>query len=92
MEWPTFFKLAQTKKLLQLGILITNYPLIGIPSQNRFFNSGKLSPPIAHPPPPSDGMAYFFQTCPNQKTVADRYTNYPIISIPSQNCFLIRAS
>ena len=38
------------------------------------------------------GMAYFFQTRPNQKTVVARYTNYPLISIPSQNRFFIGAS
>ena len=29
-------------------------------------------------------MAYFFQTRLQQKTVAARYTNYPLISIPSR--------
>ena len=37
-------------------------------------------------------MAYFFQTHMKLKTIAARYTNHPLVSIPSQNRFLIRAS
>ena len=37
-------------------------------------------------------MAYFFQTRLKQKMVAARYTNYPLICIPSQNIFLIPAT
>ena len=33
------------------------------------------------------GMPYFFQTRQNQKSVTDRYTNYPLFSIPSWNRF-----
>ena len=32
-------------------------------------------------------MAYFFQTRLKQKTVVARYTNYPLVSIASQNLF-----
>ena len=46
---------------------------------------------IFYEPLNSPGMAYFFQTCLKQKMIAARYTNHPLISIPSQNCFLIRA-
>ena len=42
--------------------------------------------------PPSAWMAYFFQTRMKQKAVLARYTDYPLVSIPSQNCFLIQAS
>ena len=35
-------------------------------------------------------MAYFFQIRPKQKTIVARYTNHPLVSIPSQNRFLIR--
>ena len=37
-------------------------------------------------------MAYFFQTRLKQKMIAARYTNHPLVSIPSQNCYLIWAS
>ena len=38
--------------------------------------------------PPSAGMASFLKSHLKQKTIAARYTNHPLISIPSYNLFL----
>ena len=93
-------KIFQTNSDLQAGICfggvyirLSSYYLFLSPNQytqaKQFFSFRQVYTPKWVPP--SARMSYFFQTRPKQKTIVGRCANHYLVSIPSQNNFLIRA-